>query len=219
MTSAQSISKQLNLVIISVENLEESLRFYTKTIGLSHSPIEEFHENEIKEFWSVSEETKIRQVLCFRKNSEIGQILLIEFSNQEKTYIKADQDSGMIRGLWNINFYVENILKSLKALKSRGFNPWTEPSLHKIGEIVSPTEVIVEGPDRIAINLVQLPESSDNDSIKEIYDYFQLNGTTKLGFTEVVTTSHCVHSTTDAALFYQHVLGMRVMFQETMKSV
>ena len=201
MTSTQSISKQLNLVIISVKNLEESLHFYTNTIGLSHNPIEEFDNNEIKKFWSVSEETKIRQALCFRKNSEIGQILLIEFSNQEKTYIKADQDSGMIRGLWNINFYVENILKSLKLLKSRGFNPWTDPSLHRIGEIVSPTEVIVEGPDRIAINLVQLPES------------------TKFGFTEVVTTSHCVHSTADAASFYQHVLGMRVMFQDTMKSV
>ena len=219
MTSTQSISKQLNLVIISVKNLEESLRFYTNTIGLSHNPIEEFDNNEIKKFWSVSEETKIRQALCFRKNSEIGQILLIEFSNQEKTYIKADQDSGMIRGLWNINFYVENILKSLKLLKSRGFNPWTDPSLHRIGEIVSPTEVIVEGPDRIAINLVQLPESSDNDSIQEICDYFQSNGTTKFGFTEVVTTSHCVHSTADAASFYQHVLGMRVMFQDTMKSV
>ena len=114
MTSTQSISKQLNLVIISVKNLEESLHFYTNTIGLSHNPIEEFDNNEIKKFWSVSEETKIRQALCFRKNSEIGQILLIEFSNQEKTYIKVDQDSGMIRGLWNINFYVENILKSLK---------------------------------------------------------------------------------------------------------
>ena len=53
MTSTQSISKQLNLVIISVKNLEESLRFYTNTIGLSHNPIEEFDNNEIKKFWSV----------------------------------------------------------------------------------------------------------------------------------------------------------------------
>ncbi|GIT34894.1 MAG: hypothetical protein Ct9H300mP4_12130 [Gammaproteobacteria bacterium] len=89
MTSTQSISKQLNLVIISVKNLEESLRFYTNTIGLSHNPIEEFDNNEIKKFWSVSEETKIRQALCFRKNSEIGQILLIEFSNQEENLYQS----------------------------------------------------------------------------------------------------------------------------------
>jgi len=85
MTTTKPIYTQLNFVIISVENLEESLRFYTDTIGLNHSPIEECHENTTKDFWSVPSDTNIRQVLCFRDNSEIGQILLIEFSNKEKT--------------------------------------------------------------------------------------------------------------------------------------
>ena len=219
MTTTKPIYTQLNFVIISVENLEESLRFYTDTIGLNHSPIEECRENTTKDFWSVPSDTNIRQVLCFRDNSEIGQILLIEFSNKEKTYIKPDQDFGMIRGLWNINFYVENILTSVQVLKSKGYCPWTDPVLHKIGENVgSPIEVILDGPDRIAINLVQLPKNSENQSIQKICDYFQSNGTTRLGFTEVVTTSHCVQSTADAALFYQQVLGMDVMFQDTLKS-
>ena len=85
MTTTKPIYTQLNFVIISVENLEESLRFYTDTIGLNHSPIEECRENTTKDFWSVPSDTNIRQVLCFRDNSEIGQILLIEFSNKEKT--------------------------------------------------------------------------------------------------------------------------------------
>ena len=80
MTSTQSISKQLNLVIISVKNLEESLRFYTNTIGLSHNPIEEFDNNEIK---------KLDMDIKYPVNLGAKEFI-DEFSNSNAKYILMD---------------------------------------------------------------------------------------------------------------------------------
>jgi catechol 2,3-dioxygenase-like lactoylglutathione lyase family enzyme len=48
--------------------------------------------------------------------------------------------------------------------------------------------------------------------------YLQEHGTTKAGFTPVVTSSHCVRSRDQGVAFYRDVLGMHVIIDEEMNS-
>ena len=218
MSKIDANQAQLNFAKLCVENLDQSIEFYSGIIGLEASPIFEY-EAEENNIWNVPEGSQIRQSICRREKSEIGQLLLIEFPNLKGRYIRSDLNGGMIRGFWNINFYVKDIFKSVEALESKGYFSWSKPTEHQIGDKVgNPIEVIVDGPDGIAINLVQLPKNSENESIQEMCEFFNTNGTTAKGFTEIVTTSHCVSDTQAASEFYSRVLGMHEMFSDELSS-
>ena len=215
----ESPSAQLNFAIISVDDLNKSIEFYSDVIGLRSLPIMEYETELDVNIWSVPKGTKIRQSLCHRDNSEVGQVLLIEFPNDKKNYIRTDLNAGMVRGFWNINFYVKDIYQSVEILKHKGYLPWSDPTKHQIGDQVgTPIEVIVNAPDGIAVNLVQLPENSQRESIQDMCSFFQSNGTTNKGFTEIVTTSHCVSNTENAKNFYRDALGMQVMFSDVLST-
>ena len=70
----------------------------------------------------------------------------------------------------------------------------------------------------MSVNLVQLPENSQRESIQDMCSFFQSNGTTTKGFTEIVTTSHCVSNTKNAKNFYHNVLGMQEMFSDVLSA-
>ena len=218
MSKIEANQAQLNFAMVCVENLAQSIEFYSGIIGLKASPIFEYQAEE-NNIWNVPEGTQIRQSICRREKSEIGQLLLIEFPDLKGEYIRSDLNAGMVRGFWNINFYVQDILKSVEVLESKGYFSWSKPAEHQIGDNVgTPIEVIVDGPDGIAINLVQLPKNSENQSIQEMCKYFNANGTTEKGFTEIVTTSHCVSNTKAAKEFYSGALGMHQMFSDELSS-
>ena len=219
MSKTESSSAQLNFAIISVADLNKSIEFYSEVIGLRSLPIMEYETDLDINMWSLPKGTKIRQSLCSRDNSEVGQVLLIEFSTNKKNYIRADLNAGMVRGFWNINFYVRDIYHSVDILKNKGYLPWSEPTQHQIGaQVGTPIEVIVDGPDGVSVNLVQLPENSQRESIQDMCSFFQSNGTTTKGFTEIVTTSHCVSNTKNAKNFYHNVLGMQEMFSDVLSA-
>jgi catechol 2,3-dioxygenase-like lactoylglutathione lyase family enzyme len=218
MSKIQANQAQLNFAMVSVEDLEKSIEFYSEIIGLKALTIFEY-EAGTTNIWNVPKGTRIRQSLCQRENSDIGQVLLIDFSSLPRNYIKTNPNTGMIRGFWNINFYVKDIHRSLERLENMGYYAWSEPTEHQIGNMVgAPIEVIIDGPDGIAVNLVQLPESSEQESIQEICNFFKDNGTTEKGFTEIVTTSHCVNNTQAAKKFYSSVLGMNEIFSDELSS-
>jgi len=134
MSKIESPSAQLNFAIISVADLNKSIEFYSDVIGLRSLPIMEYETELDVNIWSVPKGTKIRQSLCHRDNSEVGQVLLVEFSNDKKNYIRTDLNAGMVRGFWNINFYVKDIYKSVEILKNKpGF-------ITKFADVSKPTE-------------------------------------------------------------------------------
>ena len=87
MSKTESSSAQLNFAIISVADLNKSIEFYSEVIGLRSLPIMEYETDLDINMWSLPKGTKIRQSLCSRDNSEVGQVLLIEFSTNKKNYI------------------------------------------------------------------------------------------------------------------------------------
>ena len=135
MSKIEANQAQLNFAMVCVENLAQSIEFYSGIIGLKASPIFEYQAEE-NNIWNVPEGTKIRQSICRREKSEIGQLLLIEFPDLKGEYIRSDLNAGMVRGFWNINFYVEDILKSVKVLESKGYFSWSKPAEHQIGDNV-----------------------------------------------------------------------------------
>ena len=218
MSKIDANQAQLNFAKLCVENLDQSIDFYSGIIGLEASPIFEYEAAE-NNIWNVPEGTQVKQTICQREKSDIGQLLLIEFPDLKGEYIRSDLEGGMIRGFWNINFYVKDIFKSVETLESKGYFSWSKPTEHQIGDKVgTPIEVIVDGPDGIAINLVQLPNNSENESIQKMCEFFNANGTTAKGFTEIVTTSHCVSDTLAASEFYSKALGMNKMFSDELSS-
>ena len=87
MSKIEANQAQLNFAMVCVENLAQSIEFYSGIIGLKASPVFEY-EAEENNIWNVPEGTKIRQSICRREKSDIGQLLLIEFPDLKGEYIR-----------------------------------------------------------------------------------------------------------------------------------
>jgi catechol 2,3-dioxygenase-like lactoylglutathione lyase family enzyme len=74
-------------------------------------------------------------------------------------------------------------------------------------EAGSPVEVLFDGPDNLAINLVELT-GGPNSTIGKLRAAVDTLGKSATGFTQVSTTSHSIIDHPKALAFYEKVLGM-----------
>ena len=65
---------QLSFAMVCVEKLAQSIEFYSGIIGLKASPVFEYNAEE-NNIWNVPEGTQVRQSICRREKSEIGQLM------------------------------------------------------------------------------------------------------------------------------------------------
>ena len=145
-----------------------------------------------------------------------GRILLLEFDGSNRQRVRKGGERTML-GLWNLNFYVDDIRATTRALTARGYRFWSEPVGYDISRRVGrPVEVVFDGPDGLAINLVELSGGSPHSVIGRIRRYYERHGRTRTGFSPVTTTSHAVRSHARALAFYREVLGMNVLIDEVL---
>jgi hypothetical protein len=74
--------------------------------------------------------------------------------------------------------------------------------------------MVFEGPDALPINLVQPAGGGEGTRIGEVRRFLEEHGSTRTGFTQVVTTAHCVRSREEAVRFHQEVLGQEILIDE-----
>jgi len=202
----------LSFAMISVASLEASLRFYRDLIGLRASEIVTLPRLEAG-FVDPGAGAPARVAMCEEPGTGVGRVLLVEYDAPHDGTVRQPGDRTT-RGYWNLNFYVDDIHASTRALRAAGFDFWSDPVQYRVGESAGvATEVVFEGPDSVAVNLVQ-PEGGPETFTGRVRAEASRHGKTATGFTPVATTAHCVRDLEAASAFYTGVLGMRVVIDE-----
>ncbi|MFO1425599.1 MAG: VOC family protein [Steroidobacteraceae bacterium] len=203
----------LDFALVSVASLEASLAFYRDRLGLAASAIAAVPHCAVG-FLDGSVQPA-RAAMCAEPGTPAGRVLLVEYAGRSGRTVRQPGDRTT-RGYWNLNFYVDDIRATARTLRAEGFEFWSEPVTHNLGEAAgTATEVLFEGPDSVAINLVQ-PEGGPETLTGRVFAEVQRHGKTPRGFTPVATTAHCVHALSRAVPFYQGVLGMHVVIDTTL---
>jgi catechol 2,3-dioxygenase-like lactoylglutathione lyase family enzyme len=196
--------------VVGSARLEDSLRFYRDVIGLDVEGPFALSGPEFEQHWRLPAGASANAALCRAGESPVGKVLLLDFPDLPRHPVRAPgQDRHL--GVWNLNFYTLDIEAASRAMADRGYMLWSEPTRHDFAaEVGTPTEVLFEGPDGVVINLVQLPAQAGT-RVGEMRAYLEERGTTPAGFTEVVTSAHCVRDMAAAVRFYRDVIGMDVL--------
>jgi catechol 2,3-dioxygenase-like lactoylglutathione lyase family enzyme len=214
----------LALAVVSALDLEASTRFYADVIGLDASPEWRWSGPAFERLWGLPAGAAARGRLLAAGASPVGRILLLEFderslpagTSREPIHLRADAQQF---GLANLNFYDADIRATTARLKAAGYTFWSEPTQHSLtAGVGNPIEVVFDGPDGIAVNLVELASTDPATRVGQMRAYVERHGRTRTGFTPVVTTSHVVRSMPAARAFYERVLRMGALIDEVMSA-
>ncbi len=208
----------LAIAVVSCERLEDSLAFYCDRIGFDAADTVRWRGPDFEALWGVGGGDEARAALLTAQGCAVGRILLVEFAGARRQRIQVTPNSQVF-GLANLNFYVSDAAAAVSELRRDGYEFWTEATQHSLtAGVGNPIEVLFDGPDGVAINLVQLASQDPQTRIGQMRAYVERQGYTRRGFTPVVTTSHVVRSLARARAFYEQVLRMGALIDEQMSA-
>jgi len=218
-SSETATSAPVSVVVIGVENLDTSLAFYEKIVGLEVAEADALQGPEFEQYWQLPAGATARYAFLAHGADPVGRIQLMEFDAPNRKLVRQ---AGIKRaiGLFNLNLYTRDIQEDYKRLSAQGFNFWGEPAHQNFGPGVGETyELAFDGPDGVAINLVELVSKDPSTMIGHLYEYVTQYGRTSTGFTEVVTTAHTVSDMDKALAFYYGPLGMTLFVESVLEAV
>ena len=202
----------LAVAVLGVSSLDNALAFYRDVIGLSADSERDWRGPAFERHFALPSGSSARAVMFSApwtpgNGPKVGRVLALEFDAPDRKWISQLGDRTY-RGLWNLNFYVDDIRATTKALQVRGFHFWSEPVGYEVSaKGGAPVEVLFDGPDNLAINLVELTGGPDS-AIGQTRAAASALGKSPTGFTQVSTTSHSIIAYEKARAFYERVLGM-----------
>ena len=142
---------------------------------------------------------------------------MLEFAAPQRELIQPVA-SAAAYGLNNLNFYVRDERAVAEDFSARGFTFWSQPTQHSLtAGVGNPIEVIFDGPDGVAMNLVELTSEDPATRIGQMRAYVERHGYTRCGFTPVVTTSHICRDMVAARRFYETVLRMGALIDSLLE--
>jgi catechol 2,3-dioxygenase-like lactoylglutathione lyase family enzyme len=208
----------LAFAVVGCESLERSTDFYRDVIGLDPSPPLSWAGGAFEALWSLPPGARARACLLAADDSPVGRILLVEFAAARRERVLPEPHSRVI-GIANLNFYVRDIQAATARLGAAGCPAWTPPTQHDFAAAVgNPIEVLLDGPDGVPFNLVQLASADPATRVGQMRAYVERAGYTRGGFTGVVTSSHVCRSLSLAREFCERVLGMGALIDEVLGS-
>ena len=208
----------LAAAVIGVDSLAASLTFYRDMIGLEVIHEGRWRGDQYEQYWHLADGAGARSALLSASDAMVGRVLLLEFDAAERIPVR---EPGVTRayGLFNLNFYSADIHADSERFKAAGFQFWSDPVAHDFtADVGTPIEVVFEGPDTVAINLVELATADPDTRIGQMRAYVDRHGRTAQGFTPVVTTSHVARDLGQARDFYQQVLNMGVLIDDVLQT-
>ncbi|MFO1425626.1 MAG: hypothetical protein U1F11_01355 [Steroidobacteraceae bacterium] len=196
---------------ISVADLGRSLAIYRDTLGLDEVGRRSLGGPAFAAHWRLPADASAQLVVLADRNAPAGRVALLQFDAPQRHRIR-DTDGQSVFGFVNLNFYVDDIELRTAQLEARGCTAWSRPLVHDMGPAIGqPIEVMLEGPDGVIINLIQLravnPEARILRTIAWLQDH---GGFNRCGTTAVATSAHNVSDYERARAFYERVLGMSV---------
>ncbi|MEM5518248.1 VOC family protein [Henriciella sp. AS95] len=207
----------LHAAVIGVKDMETSLSFYRDVIGLEVLEQSQPAKGGFGSLWPGGEDLPSRCAVLADRGLDVGRLLLIEFEGGSPEPVRTVPDSNAY-GLMNLNFYTGDIRGDAERIGAMGYSFWSDPVKHTMQEEVgSPTEVIFDGPDNLIINLVELSTSDPDTRIGQMRRYVHEElGLNDSGFTPIVTSLHASPDMEADIRFYRDVLGMEVLFRDTL---
>lgn len=213
--AGRAASRALAAAIIGVERLETSAAFYRDVVGLEPGPIVSLEGAAFEAHWRLPRGARARAQCFSQRDVAVGRVALIEFEAPARRRVRRDGEYT-IRGLWNLNFYVDDIRATCRELAGRGYRLWSEPVGYEVSaRSGAPVEALFDGPDGLAINLVELTGGPDT-VIGRVRAAVDAVGHTRTGWTAVSTTSHSVADADAAARFYRDVAGLDVLMDDVL---
>jgi len=117
--TAGAISAPVSVAVISVENLDTSLAFYSQTLGLTVTDSWVWQGSEFERHWQVPAGTTARCAFLAHGPDPVGRIQLMEFDAPNRK-IARSQEIRRATGLFNLNLYTRDIAKDYAQLKAQG---------------------------------------------------------------------------------------------------
>ncbi|HNR22292.1 MAG TPA: hypothetical protein PKL49_04635 [Steroidobacteraceae bacterium] len=208
----------LGIAVLGVERFETSREFYCDLIGFDAGKLEAWAGPDFESLWHLPAGSRARACLLTASGSAVGRILLVEFQAAHRKHVRGSMDSRAY-GLVNLNFYTRDIRAAARSFAALGYELWSEPTQYDLAAAVGkPIEVVFEGPDGVAVNLVELASTDPGTRIGQMRAFVERHGYTRAGFTPVVTTSHVCRSIAKARAFYEQALRMGVLIDDEFNS-
>lgn len=205
----------LSVAVLGVSSLETACKFYGDVVGLDASEPTPLAGPGFEAHWRLESGATADGIMFSAGSSKVGRVLAIEFHTDQRQTIPQPGDRTY-RGLWNLNFYVDDIRATTKALQADGYTFWSEPVGYEVSAAAGqPVEVLFDGPDGLAINLVELT-GGEETAIGKLRREVEAEGKTPTGYTPVSTTSHSITDHDRALTFYQYVLGLHVIIDDVL---
>ncbi|MBT4740878.1 MAG: hypothetical protein HOH20_11100 [Rhodospirillaceae bacterium] len=205
----------LSIAVLGVSSLDDARRFYGDIVGLDASDPVVLAGPGFESHWNLPLGSTAEAIMFAAGESQVGRVLAIKFHAEDRVTIPQPGDRTY-RGLWNLNFYVDDIRATTKALQAQGFVFWSEPVGYEVSAKAGlPVEVLFDGPDGLAINLVELT-GDDSTAVGKLRLDVEAEGKTKTGYTPVSTTSHSIIDHEKALAFYQQVLGLHIIIDDVL---
>ena len=146
----------LSVAVLGVLSLDNAKAFYGEVIGLDASDPITMAGRGFETHWALPAGSAAEAVMFAAGDSRVGRVLAIDFHAEDRQIIPQSGDRTC-RGLWNINFYVDDIRGTTKGLQAKGYTFWSEPVGYEVSaKAGQPVEVLFDGLDGLAINLVEL---------------------------------------------------------------
>ena len=136
---------------ISVRNLEESVKFYTETLGMQED-IRAYHKGETISRVVAVENTEVE--VCYVTKGK-HRLELIEYKNKDKAKLNYTYKSQDDPGLVHIAFIVDDVEEIYQKIKDLGYEFNSPPMVTREN---GPKITFFRGPDNVIIELYQKAE-------------------------------------------------------------
>lgn len=207
----------LYAVTIGTSDIDRSIDFYTRLMGFDVVDRARLAGSPLARHWNVPADARL-DVAVLADRWEFGRVILLHWADWPGRPIR-DVEGQRCFGLINLNFYTNDIERHTRRIAEAGCRPWTDPIEHDMGpDIGEPIEVMIDGPDTVILNLLQLQARNPNARVMETVNYVRtVLGFNARGLTPVVTTQHCVRDADRGIAFYRSVVGMEVRIDTILK--
>ncbi|MBN2105885.1 MAG: VOC family protein [Deltaproteobacteria bacterium] len=186
----------IQVLSISVKNMEESLAFFQDWIGMELLDKQSVDSYSLNKIWNLPE-CPDAHVVYLKKKQQPTIIALCEFKSLSR---KPIREKGRLwdYGLYNIAFSVKDIDSIYRDLTARGFEFIAPPVTYKPRWVpFSVKEAILIGPGEMPIAHIELLRSQQPD----------FDGR----YGRIMDSAQVVESMEEAISFYRDVLGLELV--------
>ena len=194
---------------IGVADLARSVALYRDHLGLDELGRQRLSGLAFETHWKLPSGSTATLAVLGEARHPCGRLALIEFDAPDRQLVRDMDDQSMF-GLINLNFYSDDIFAQTRRLEAAGCKAWSEPQVHDMGAMGQPIEVMLDGPDGIVINLIELRGEPGARVLRTRAWIDDHGGFNRCGTTPMVTTAHHVKAYEPPREFYTRVLGMSI---------